>query len=218
MTTAMTIAPAELIQQVDRLHHEVLGYVKASLAKAREAGEALLKLKEVCKHGEFEKTVEMECQSLSVRTARTYMSIAGGWDLIMENLGPGQASQLTISDGMRLLCKHKRAKSAEIADFPLSEGGRAYEVLSTEGDFTPNPRPDAIKVAPDDRTKGDAPREVKSLFTRSENMYKVLEGLLAELQGLSPIPYGVISAIDGLSQSHLDFEAWRDAAGGWEDE
>lgn len=101
-------------ETVNHLHSEATNLCKAGLIKAKEAGGVLKEAKDAIKYGAFEAWVNSECD-FSVRTARRYMSIYENWDRLVEGMGPGQMSIVTLEDGIAKLTQIKREQKEEIA-------------------------------------------------------------------------------------------------------
>lgn len=67
-----------LAREINNLHRQVNNTAKATIIKAREAGECLLEAREKCKHGEWLPWLDSNFEG-SRATAYNYMSVAQNW-------------------------------------------------------------------------------------------------------------------------------------------
>lgn len=104
-----------LLPKANEYHKKAQAAGKSVLEAAVAAGKTCLEIKEQVKHGEFESYVE-EQADFSVSTAQRYMKLAQGYDEIMERLGPGQATNISITEGIKLLCKAPTRNGGKAAD------------------------------------------------------------------------------------------------------
>lgn len=101
MTTILTKEQAtieRLLPDIRATHKEFLKSGQATVELARQIGDMLWKLKECVKHGEWVKLVEDRCE-FEIRTAQTYMKVAGGWDLLEKK----EAAATTIDGAVKLI-------------------------------------------------------------------------------------------------------------------
>ncbi|CAB4139184.1 Protein of unknown function DUF3102 [uncultured Caudovirales phage] len=101
----LTIDLPFLAGEVNSAHSEVQFHAKSMLLEAKRAGEALLKAKSLCRHGEFKAWVEANCR-FSYRRAAQYMVWAksaacctspGAWDEWQRISGHAPASKPTTT-------------------------------------------------------------------------------------------------------------------------
>lgn len=74
----------QLVAEVNRHHRAMQELLEKSLDHAKDAGDALIKIKASLPHGEFGNWIAENCE-FSDRTARTYMTIAESWGSIAAN-------------------------------------------------------------------------------------------------------------------------------------
>lgn len=159
-----------LLPKANKHHKEAQAAGKSVLEAAVAAGKACLEIKDQVKHGEFEAYIE-EQADFSVGTAQRYMKLAQGYDEIMERLGPGQAANISITEGIKLLCKAppriegKDARHASFGESPISDqcpkgGEHVWEIDEETGEEVcgrcHDPRGPHLEAGKPDR---DPPRE-----------------------------------------------------------
>lgn len=102
----------KLAPQANEYHRLAMQSCKATLEHAVNGGKVLLQMKEVIKHGEWERYVD-ERLDMAVSTAQKYMRLASKYDEMWEDLGPGQMSEMSIRGGLaHLESKNKAMREA----------------------------------------------------------------------------------------------------------
>lgn len=97
-----------LLPDIRATHKEFIKSGQTTLDLARQIGDMLWKLKECVKHGEWTGLVESRCE-LQMRTARTYMEVAGGWELLEKK----EAAASTINGCIKLIGQAKPKKGGK---------------------------------------------------------------------------------------------------------
>jgi hypothetical protein len=88
----------KLLPEIRATHKAFLLSGKETVELARQIGDYLWKLKECVKHGEWQSIVEDRCE-FTMRTAQTYMKLAGGWELLEKK----EAAATTIDGCVKLI-------------------------------------------------------------------------------------------------------------------
>jgi len=107
-----------MLESVNNLHREAISDLKGSLLKFKAAGERLLEMKEQCKHGTFEALIESDACCFGLTAAKLYMKLAGGWDILMELLGPGNLYTLSLAAAVRKIPSQRREPKKESPPLP----------------------------------------------------------------------------------------------------
>lgn len=96
-----------LAKRANQSHAACQAAIRSALEHARACGEALLAAKEAVGHGEFESWVIKNCE-FSVRMARNYMTLARGWQTLLDlsnrqRVADLQLDSLSVREALRLL-------------------------------------------------------------------------------------------------------------------
>lgn len=92
----LTIDLPFLAGEINSAHSEVQFHAKSMLLEAKRAGEALLKAKSLCRHGEFKAWVEANCRCSYSQAAR-YMKLARHF----KGGDPATFADLSIEEALR---------------------------------------------------------------------------------------------------------------------
>lgn len=219
----------EMFQLANEHHNLAIRSVRSSLVHARDSGEQLATIKKKCKHGQFEKLIE-EMGEMVPRTAQRYIQIFREYPAIEEQMGPGKAATISLSEGIRAI------RQREQVYYPPDKDEKPASALleDVDEDLTVCPRngvheyeedddcckhchtpKDAITEAQAAREALDleveqkkAARELATLFAKTESMYCQLTQQLDKLQKLQPYheKEGIQTA---LALSYDNFRKWR---------
>ena len=134
--------PARLTKEFAAKQLDFEGGLQTSFVVACELGDTLQKIKEECRHGEFEKWIKTHCR-FSKRRAQEYAQLARQYPADTRT-----AAKLTIDEALRELRKSRKNAAPEMAGDRLSSDGLAAlaKILTDAKSSTLQPMQDALKA------------------------------------------------------------------------